>query len=402
MSAETTDVLIVGGGLAGARCAETLRALGFDGRIVVAGDEAHLPYERPALSKELLAGTRAPGDLAQRPEEFWAGEGIEIVRGAGVTDIDLDARLAILGSRPVRWRHLVLATGARARRLPGIPDMSGVHHLRTLDDANALRADLRPGARLVVIGAGFVGAEVASTARALELDVVMVEDAPIPLARVLGPEVGARVAGRIRESGVDLRLGMRVARVIDRGGRVRAVELADGELLACDAVLVGVGAQPNADLPALSALARAEDGGFVTDACGRTAHPGVLACGDVASAWRPELGRHARREHWTAAAAGARSVANAIVGVERPDASEPFFWSDQFGWRLQMVGESGAHLAAEIDDDDAGAGFVVRYRDAAGRLRGGLAVNQPEAIGDLRRGMRAPEAGIAGSPVMGA
>ncbi len=396
---DAVDVLIVGAGLAGARCAETLRALGFDGTILVAGDEPHPPYERPALSKEFLAGSRTAGSLAQRPDGFWEGEAIAFARGKAVTDIDLDARVAIVGARPVRWGHLVLATGARARRLPGVPEMSGVHHLRTLDDAHALRGDLWPGARLVVIGAGFVGAEVASTAHALGLDVAMIEDAPIPLARILGPEVGGRVAARIRAQGVELRLGMRLARVVDRGGRVRAVELADGELLACDAVLVGVGAVPNADLPSLSALARAEDGGFVTDACGRTAHPDVFACGDVASAWRPELGRHARREHWTAAAAGARSVANAIVGAERPDHSESFFWSDQFGWRLQMVGESGGHLSAEVGEDDP-SGFLVRYRDREGRLRGGLAVNQPDALGALRRQMRAPEAAIAGSPIM--
>jgi len=398
VSVDAVDVLIVGAGLAGARCAESLRALGFDGAILVAGEEPHLPYERPALSKEVLAGSRTPESLVQRPEGFWVDEAIEFACGAPVTDLDLHARVAIVGSRPLRWRHLVLATGARARRLPGVPETAGVHHLRTLDESRALRADLRPGARLVVIGAGFVGAEVASTARGLGLDVAMIEDAPIPLARVLGPEVGGRVAARIRAHGVDLRLGTRVGRVIDRGGRVRAVELADGERLACDAVLVGVGAVPNADLPSLAALARADDDGFVTDACGRTAHPDVYACGDVASAWRPELGRHARREHWTAAAAGARSVANAIVGVERPDDSESFFWSDQFGWRLQMVGESGAHLDAEVGGDDD-AGFLVHYRDPDGRLRGGLAVNRPEALGPLRRQLR-PAPAIAGAPVV--
>lgn len=399
MRAEAVDVLIAGAGLAGARCAETLRAVGFDGSVLVAGDEPHPPYERPALSKELLAGTRTAGSLAQRPAGFWADAEIAFERGAAVSEVDLGGRTALVGSRPVRWRHLVLATGARARRLPGIPEMSGVHHLRTLDDATALRADLRPGARIVVIGAGFIGAEVASTACALGLEVVMVEDAPIPLARVLGPEVGARVAARMRAHGVDLRLGMRVARVLDRGGRVRAVELGDGELLPCDCVLVGVGATPNADQPSLSGLARADDGGIATDACGRTEHPGVYACGDVASAWRPAAGRNVRREHWTAAAAGARSVANAVVGVESPDHSESFFWSDAFGWRLQMVGEAGGHLRAEVCDD-ADDGFLVRYLDGRGDMRGGLAVNRPEALAPLRRQLGAPRRAVSVSPVM--
>ena len=385
---EAVDVLIVGAGLAGARCAESLRSAGFDGSIVIAGDEPHAPYERPALSKGLLTGSRTVPSLAQRPERFWQEQVIDVARGQTVTGIDLHSRRALVGSREVRWRHLVLATGARARRLPGLPAVTGVHHLRTLDDALELRADLLPGARLVVVGAGFVGAEVASTARELGLEVAIVEEAPIPLARVLGPQVGRRMADRMRESRVDLRLGARLMRVLERGGRVRGVELADGERLACDLVLIGVGAVPNADLDITGPLARSEDGGVTTDACGRTEHPGVFACGDVASAWRGELGRHARREHWTAAAAGARAVAGAILGEGRPDDSESFFWSDQFGWRLQMVGESGAHLTTRLEEESDG--FLARFHDATGALRGGLAVNRPEAVVALRREMSAP------------
>jgi 3-phenylpropionate/trans-cinnamate dioxygenase ferredoxin reductase subunit len=391
------DVLIVGAGLAGARCAETLRSLGYDGSIVVAGDEPHLPYERPALSKGLLLGTRTAASLAQRQEGFWSDQAIEIARNAPATDVDLHGRRASVGPRSMRWRHLVVATGARARRLPGLPELRGVHHLRTLDDARALLADLLPGARLVVIGAGFVGAEVASTARELDLEVAIIEEAAVPLGRALGREVGTRMAARIREHRVDLRLGTRVLTLVERNGCVRGVELTDGERVACDLVLVGVGAVPNADIASLGSLARAEDGGVATDACGRTDHPDVFACGDVASAWRDELGRHARREHWTAAAGGARAVAHAIVDVDRPDDSESFFWSDQFGWRLQMVGESGAHLSADVRDEHED-GFVVRYRDAGGIVRGGLAVNRPEALAPLRREMLGRPAATAGSP----
>ena len=387
---DAMDVLIVGAGLAGARCGEALRSNGYDGSVLLAGDEPHAPYERPALSKGLLLGTRTDDSLAQRPGGFWADQAIEVSWGARVTDIDLHGRTAMVGSRTTRWRHLVVATGARARSLPGLAALAGVHHLRSLDDARALREDLKPGARLVVIGAGFVGAEVASTARELGLDVAMIEDAPIPLARVLGPEAGGRMAARIRDHGVDLRLGARVTRLLEAAGRVTGVELADGERIACDVVLIGVGAVPNADLSIVGSLARAEDGGIVTDACGRTEHPGVFACGDVASAWRPDLERHSRREHWTAASSGARAVAGAIAGIARPDDSESFFWSDQFGCRIQMVGESGAHLDAELCDE-AGDGFVVRYRDSGGRLRGGLAVNRPDALAPIRGEMRASE-----------
>jgi NADPH-dependent 2,4-dienoyl-CoA reductase/sulfur reductase-like enzyme len=351
---DSVDVLVVGAGLAGARCAETLRSVGFDGSILVAGDEPHLPYERPALSKGLLLGTCTAASLTQRPEEHWSDQAIEITPNAPVDDLDLDRCRATVGSRSVAWRHLVIATGARARRLPGLAVVGGVHYLRTLGDARGLLADLRTGGRLVVIGAGFVGAEVASTARELGLEVAIIEDAPIPLARVLGPEAGTRMATRIREHRVDLRLGTRLRRLIERGGRVRGVELSDGERLACNLVLIGVGAVPNADMPCLAPLRHADDGGVVTDACGRTDHSGVFAC------------------------------ASAIVGVERPDHSPPFFWSDQFGWRLQMVGESGAHLRAELSDDE-GDGFLVRYTDPGGPLRGGLAVNRPEALAPMRQ-----------------
>jgi 3-phenylpropionate/trans-cinnamate dioxygenase ferredoxin reductase component len=395
---DAVDVLIVGAGLAGARCAETLRAAGFDGSITVAGDESHLPYERPALSKGLLLGTQTAASLSQRAQEFWSEQTIEVVCDAPVTEVDLNERRARVGARSLRWQRLVIATGARARRLPGLPALEGVHHLRTLNDATGLLAQMRPGARLVVIGAGFVGVEVASTARQLGLEVAIIEDAAIPLARVLGPTVGMRVAARIREHRVDLRLDTRLARLVERHGRVRGVEFTDGERLACDLVLIGIGAIPNADMPCFASLAHAADGGIATDASGRTDHPDVFACGDVASAWRPRLGRPTRRENWTAAAAGARAVAHAIVGADRPDESESFFWSDQFGWRLQMVGESGAPFLEEIDDnDEGGGGFLVRYRDESGRLRGGLAVNQPSALGPLRQELLAPTAAAVGA-----
>ncbi len=385
--------LIVGAGLAGARCAEALRAGGHDGTILLAGDEPHAPYERPALSKDLLLGRRTAASLAQRPDGFWEEHGIATAWGAPVEGIDLHARRARIGGRELGWERLVIATGARARRLPGLEPLAGVHHLRSLDDALELAGEMSPRARLAVIGAGFIGGEVASSARQLGLDVAMIEEAEVPLARVLGPEVGRRMAGRMREAGVDLRTGTRLRRIVGRGGRVRRIELDDGEALACDLVLVGVGAVPNADLPLAGALARAEDGGLATDARGRTAHPDVFACGDVASAWRPEIGRHARREHWTAASAGARAVAAAILGAPPGPAAECFFWSDQFGWRLQTVGASGPHLRAEIADE-AEDGFVVRYRDRPGALCGALTVNRPEGLASLRREMAAAAEGV--------
>lgn len=375
------DVLIAGAGLAGSRCAETLRADGFTGRIVVAGDEPHAPYERPALSKELLSGSRGANQLTLRPPGFWEDRGIELRLGEPLGDLDLGARTARLGGEPVRWRRLVLATGAAPRRLPMVPQAANVHHLRGLDDARGLAGDLADDGRLVVIGAGFVGAEVASSARSLGVEVTIVEALPVPFGATLGPSVGRRLAALYRSHGVDLRLGQGVGGVSVREGRAVSVELADGTGIDCSAVLVAVGTRPSAGLLE-GLLELAPDGGVPTDAVGATAAPGVFACGDVASPWRPELGEHRRLEHWTAAATGGAAVARAITGRPSPPSPPPYFWSDQFGWRLQMVGHAAPGADARTEEREGG--FVARYRDAAGQVTAALAVNRPSDLAALR------------------
>jgi NADPH-dependent 2,4-dienoyl-CoA reductase/sulfur reductase-like enzyme len=363
-------VVVVGAGLAGSRCAETLRGEGFEGRIVVFGDEPHAPYERPALSKDLLAGARASVDL--RAEEFWADRGIELRLGERVESVDLLGRVA----NGVEWDALVLATGARPRRLPG-EQPAGVHVLRTRADADGLRSELRPGARLCVIGAGFIGAEAASTTLSLGVDVTLVEAAPRPFVRALGPEVGGLLADHWRARGADVRLGAGVERVeAGPDGSVATVVLADGSRIGCTAVLVGIGVSPAGEL-------LGQEAGIPTDACGRTALPGVYACGDVASAFRPALGRRVRVEHWTSAAGQAAAVAHAILGRERPYDDLPYFWSDQFGLRLQYVGHAEDWHRVEID---GGPGeFTVRYLDEASRPLAALVANRPREIGPLRR-----------------
>ena len=359
-------VLIAGAGLAGARCAENLRSLGFGGRIVLAGGEPHPPYERPALSKEFLSGGRS--DLALRAGSFWEEQGIELSTGSQVEAVDTERRSARIGQEHVDWDALVIATGAAARRLPGPP---GVHHLRTLDDALALAAELLPTTRLVVVGAGFIGGEVASTALPLVSSVTVVEPAPLPLYRVLGDEVGTVLADRFRNWGVDLRLGVGVDGFVG-SERVRGVRLSDGTIVPADTVVVGIGTVVEP---------------CRVDACGRTSTPGVYACGDVASWWRPSLGRHVRVEHWTSAAGQARAVASAIVGEPEPFDEPSFFWSDQFGLRLQHVGHAESWHAVELDGtDDA---FTARYRDDSGHLLAGLAVNRARDLAALRRELAA-------------
>jgi len=357
-------VLVAGAGLAGSRCAESLRARGFGGRIVLAGVEPHAPYERPALSKELLAGTKT--DVGLRPPTFWQEQQIELVLGNAVTDVDPARRTAKVGSRELTWDALVHATGVRARRLDG---PSGVYHLRTLDDALALRSRVTPDTRVVVAGAGFIGGEVASSLSGIVARVTVVDPAGAPLERVLGPEVGRLLARRYRDCGVDLRLGVGVRAFLGEPC-LEGVELTDGSVVAADVVVVGIGSV----------------GAAVTvDACGRTATPGIYACGDVA-AW-PRDGRHLRVEHWTSAAGQARSVAASILGGEEPYDEPPYFWSDQFGLRLQHVGHADAWHAVVLEGDESS--FTARYHDARGRLLAALAANRTADVASFRRELAA-------------
>lgn len=370
MTART--VVIVGAGLAGSRCAETLRAEGFDGRVVLVGDEAVPPYERPALSKEYLAGER--GRIELRPRAHWDEREIELVLGHRVERLDL-ARRTYEDGPPAD--ALVIATGARARALPG-PTPPGVLTLRTAADADRLRTALEHARRLAIVGAGFVGAEVASTARGLGVDVTLIDLAPAPLSRVLGEEAGEVLAERYRAHGVELRMGVGLSRIATSGdGRVEGLELADGSVVDCDVALIAIGAAP------ASELLGGDRAGIETDSCGRTVHPGVFACGDVASAWRPSMGAHVRVEHWTSAAGQAAAVAHTILGRSRPYDDLPYFWSDQFGLRLQHVGHPHGWETTEVEGDESS--FCVRFHDVAGRLLGALVANRPREIGALRR-----------------
>ncbi len=371
-------VLVVGAGLAGARCAETLRSEGFDGRVLLVGEETHAPYERPALSKDLLSGAKSAGSLSLRPGHHWATLDVELVSGTRVSHVDARRQTAVTdGGRIFLWDHLVLATGSHARTLPDLP--AGVHVLRTLSDALALQRELRPGRRLVVVGAGFLGGEVATSAAGLGLEVTVVEAAGAPLERVLGREAGMLIAKRYEHQGIELRTGSGHAR-FRRGpaGRVRGVELTSGAEIGCDVVVLGIGAIP-AVLPGSPGGAD----GIPTDACGRTALPGIYACGDVASTYRPSLGRRLRVEHWTNAAAQGASVAQAILGCSVPHDDPPFFWSDQLGLRLQYVGHGEDWSRVEID---GGAdSFTVRYLAADGRLLAALLANRSGEAATLRR-----------------
>jgi 3-phenylpropionate/trans-cinnamate dioxygenase ferredoxin reductase subunit len=367
-------VVIVGSGLAGSRCAQTLRAEGFEGTITLIGEEPHPPYERPALSKEYLAGTRS--DVALQPAAYWDENDIRLVLATRVERINLMRKVAQTTEGDIGWDALVLATGARPRYLP---DMGGpgVHVLRTLADAERLRAELVPGHRLAIVGAGFVGTEVASSAIALGLDVTIVDSGRVPFERTLGADIGHFLADRYRAHGVDLRLETRATRLHRDGrGSLRAVALTEGTELPCGLLLVAAGAEPASDLLGLHA-------GIPTDAEGRTALPGVYACGDAAAPWHPILAVHLRLEHWTSAAHHAATVARTILGRHPGVAHSPYFWSDQFGLRLQHMGYPQGWTRVVLGGD--AESLEARYLDADERLVAALLVNRPQAVSQLRR-----------------
>ena len=360
-------VLVVGAGLAGTRCAETLRARGYDGPVTVVGAERSDPYERPALSKEILSGKRTPAGALLRPPGWWVERSIELRTGETVEAVDVIRRVAVVAGRELAWDHLVLATGARPRLLPGFPPSA--HVLRTLDDALALRAKLVPGARLVVVGAGLIGAEVASGALALGCEVTLVDAAPTPMLAAVGAKIGSELAGRWQRLGATLHLGTQIARADQT-----TLELADGIRLDFDVLLVAVGAAPAGELGGA-------DGEILTDACGRTARPRVYACGDVAA-----FGR-SRVEHWTAAAGQGAAVARTILGQLKPYEELPYFWSDQFGLRLQMIGDRGAAVATELEGDVDS--FSARYLDTSGRTVAVLLANRGAQVATVRRELAA-------------
>ncbi|WP_093911822.1 NAD(P)/FAD-dependent oxidoreductase [Streptomyces sp. cf386] len=381
-------VAVVGASLAGLSAARSLRKQGYDGRLVVIGDEFHRPYDRPPLSKEFLAGTLGEADLALESD----GEDLdaEWLLGARATGLDRTERAVRLADgREVRADGVVIATGAAARMLPGTEGLAGVHALRTLDDARALRDELAGGGRLVVIGGGFIGAEVASTAYALGLDVTVVEVAPTPLAGPLGASMGAVVSGLHTDHGVRLLCGVGV-KGLSGERRVDAVLLEDGRSIPADIVVVGVGARPCVEW--LQGSGVELDNGVKCGADGRTGLAGVVAVGDCANWYDPRTGAHRRVEHWTGArerpdAAVATLLAGGAVepGVPRP----PYFWSDQYGVKIQFAGHAVGADSVTVEEGAADDRNVLAVYRRAGRPVAVLGMNQPRLFMRWRKQLAA-------------
>jgi NADPH-dependent 2,4-dienoyl-CoA reductase/sulfur reductase-like enzyme len=373
----TGHLVVVGASLAGLRAVEAARRTGFTGRITLIGAEEHLPYDRPPLSKAFLDPAGAPVPTFRRENVLQNELGVRLLLGAPATHLDPGRRVVVAGGRNVPYDALVIATGAYARELPGTRGLAGVHTLRTVDDAVAIREALDSGARTVVVGAGFIGSEVAAAARRRGLDVVVVEASPTPLSGAVGERMGEVCAALHRRHGTEVRCGAGVTG-IEGAGRVGRVLLSDGTTLPADLVVVGIGAVPATGWLRGSGLTL--DGGVVCDETLFTGVDGVYAAGDVARWHNPMFDRPMRLEHWTSAAEqGAVAARNALAPeTAAPYSTVPYFWSDWYGGRIQFAGIAGED-EVRVVEGEAGGRLVALYREGD-RLVGALTVDAPARV----------------------
>ena len=384
--------VIAGGGLAGAKAAETLRAEGFDGPVVLIGEETERPYERPPLSKDYLQGKAERETIFVHPQAWYADNQVELRLGSPVTGIDRAAHEVTLadGSR-IGYAKLLLATGSSPRRLtvPGA-DAGGVLYLRRVGDSDQIKAAFQTASRVAVIGAGWIGLEATAAARAAGAEVTVLEAAELPLLRVLGREVAQVFADLHRQHGVDLRFGVGVEEISVTGGRASGVRLADGSQVEADVVIVGVGITPNSQLAEVAGLEAGN--GIVVDAALKSSDPDIFAAGDVASAYHPLLGRHIRVEHWANALNQPQAAARAMLGQDVAYDRVPYFFTDQYDLGMEYAGyvEPGGYdqvvFRGEVDKRE-----FVAFWLSGGRVLAGMNVNVwdvNDAIQDLVRGGR--------------
>jgi 3-phenylpropionate/trans-cinnamate dioxygenase ferredoxin reductase component len=372
----TDTFVIVGAGLAGAKAAEALRAQGFDGRLILLGGEHHAPYERPPLSKDYLNGKIPREKVFAHAHRWYADHDVELRSGQFVTGLDRAARgVGLADGSVVSYDKLLLTTGASPRelRLPGA-EARGVHYLRTLDDSEVLRATLATVSRLVVIGAGWIGLEVAAAGRLAGVEVTVVETAELPLLRVLGPEVAQVFADLHRERGVEFRFNASLAEIVTDDGHATGVRLDDGTTIAADAVLVAVGATPNIALAEAAGLR--VDNGIIVDAALRTSDPNIFAAGDVANAFHPLFDRHVRVEHWANARQQPKAAATSMLGNDASYDELPYFYTDQYDLGMEYVGfvEPGVYDRVVFRGDLAGREFIAFWL-SGDRVVAGMNVN---------------------------
>jgi 3-phenylpropionate/trans-cinnamate dioxygenase ferredoxin reductase subunit len=370
-------IVIAGGGLAGQRCAESLRRGGYERAVRIVCSEPRRPYDRPPLSKELLTDRAWDDRLPYRPERWYEDQSVDLLLGVSATTLDPGAHwLTLSDGAKLRYERLLICTGSRPRILPLLAGYRNVSVLRTVDDARELREVLGGRPRLAVIGAGFIGLEIAATARRLGADVTVVEAAAFPLAGVLGPRLGSWFAEFHRAEGVDVRTGVTVDRVCSDGA-IRDLRLSDGSVVAVDHVLVGAGVEPNVAWLADSGLDVSR--GVPVGVDGRTAIEDVFAAGDVAATFDSALGRCVPGSHWEAAARQGARVGRAMLGLDSGPTPISSFWTDQYGLRIQYVGNTRRGDSIEIDGDPNGLDFTAIFT-REGRAVAALLVNRPRAL----------------------
>ena len=377
-------IAIVGASLAGLSAAEALRDGGFDGTITIVGGEPHQPYDRPPLSKELLAGAWEVDRVALRPREHLDQLDLDWRLGRRATSLDPGADVLHLDDgATLAFDGLVVATGAAPRSIPGTPPLDGIWTLRTLDDCLGLRADLERSPTVAVVGAGFIGAEVAATCHGRGLDVTVIEAMPVPLERALGVEMGGACASVHSDHGVSVRYGVGVAG-FEGSGRVERVVLADGSSVEADVVVVGIGVAPVTGWLEGSGVELRD--GVVCDAtCASVSRPNVVAAGDVARWHNPLFGEDMRVEHWDNAVAQGRAAGRRLLDgpTAEPFAPVPYFWSDQYDVKIQFAGRLGDEVRV-VDGSIEERKFAALY-GRAGRLVGVLGMNRPRLVMQFRR-----------------
>jgi 3-phenylpropionate/trans-cinnamate dioxygenase ferredoxin reductase component len=383
--ADSKTFVIVGGGLGGAKAAEALREKGFDGKVVLLADEEYLPYERPPLSKDFLAGKKSLNDFTVHDSDWYRDNKIDLRVSTEVSAIDRKAHtVTIADDTSIRYDKLLLATGSRARWLsiPG-SDSTGVHHLRKFDDASNLNTALKEGTSLAIVGAGWIGLEVAASARERGVDVTVVESAKAPLIGAVGEEVGNVFAQLHRDHGVDLRLDIEVKEITVEDGKAAGLKLGDGSTITADRVLIAVGAQPNIELAEEAGLSMG-DGGVLVDASLRTSDSDIYAVGDIAAAEHPLFEERIRTEHWANAL---KQPAVAVAGMlgESGEYSElPYFFTDQYDLGMEYAGHAPGSNRVVFRGDVNSREFVAFWLDADNHVLAGMNVNIWDVLDDIK------------------
>lgn len=380
------NVIIIGGGLAGAKTAEALREQGYDGAVTLIAAEDHLPYERPPMSKDYLAGKATFEDAVVHTAHWYEEHDITVRQGVRATAIDTAAhRVALDDGSQLPYDRLVLATGSSVRHLP-LPgeDAVGVHYLRTVEDADAIHRTFGEGKRLVIVGGGWIGLEVAAAAGLAGTTVTILEGAKLPLLRVLGEEIAQVFADLHASHGVDVRTDVQVAEIVAENGWATGVRLAGGEIVAADAVVIGIGVTPVIDVAAGAGIA--VDNGVLVDASLRTSDPDVFAVGDIANHQHPVLGRRVRVEHWATALNQPAAAVAALLGGDVTYDELPYFYSDQYDLGCEYIGNAvpGSYDRVIVRGDLTAREFVAFWIDGVDRVQAAMNVNVWDVIEQIK------------------